>query len=54
LPQYTFRTDTQTERPTDGLGDRSVRRVLTLYYIDREQRANKHFNPFEQFTTIKK
>ena len=24
LPKYTFRTDTQTDRETDGLGDRSV------------------------------
>ena len=30
MPQYTFRTDRQTHRPTDGLGDRSVRIPRTL------------------------
>ena len=46
LPQYsTFsgqtdrQTDTQTHRLTHGLGDRSVRRTLTLYYIESERRA---------------
>ena len=45
LPHYTFRTDrrtdTQTDRPTDGIGNRSVRRALTLDYIDKERRAKK-------------
>jgi len=31
LPQYTFRTDSRlTDRPTDGLGEKPVPRVLTL------------------------
>jgi len=29
-----------TDRLTDGQGDRSVRRVLTFYYIDIERCAN--------------
>jgi len=40
LPQYTFRADRQTDRPTLGIGDRSVIRALTLYYIDNQRRAN--------------
>ena len=32
LSQYTFWTDRPTDRPTDGIGDRSVRRVLALYW----------------------
>ena len=40
---YTFRTDRQTDRQTDGLGDRSVR------YADRQRRAkNDHFNDRRQ------
>jgi len=30
LPQYTFHTDRVTDRPTDGLGEKPVLRVLTL------------------------
>ena len=35
LPQYTFRTDGQTHER----GDTSVRRALTLYYIDKPKRS---------------
>jgi len=30
LSQYTFRTDRQTDRPTDGIDDRSMPLALTL------------------------
>jgi len=44
LPQYTLWTNRQRDRPTDRLtdktGDKSVRRVLTLYYIDSERRGS--------------
>ena len=33
-----------TDRPTDRIGNRSVRKALTLYYIDRERRANNKLN----------
>jgi len=32
----------QTHKPTNGLGDRSVRKVLTLYYTDSEQSAKNY------------
>jgi len=46
LPQYTFRTrtDRQTHRPTDNLGDRSVRRALMLCYVDSERHAKNYYN----------
>ena len=41
LPQYTFRAVRPTHRPTDGLGDRSVRRALTLaVLIDSDAHKN--------------
>jgi len=48
LPQYTFQTDRHTDRLTDGISNRSVRRALTLYYLDGERCTNNirsHFYP---------
>jgi len=33
-------TDRRTDRPTDGIGDSCVPRVLTLYYIDNKRCVN--------------
>jgi len=34
--------DRQTDKPTDGIGDNSIPRALTLYYIDRERRRGNN------------
>jgi len=39
LPQYTFQT--QTDKLTRRIGDRSISKALMLYYIDSEPLANK-------------
>jgi len=40
LPQYTLWTDRLTDRPTDGLGDRSVPIPAYALYIDYSDTAN--------------
>jgi len=54
LPQYTFRTDRQTDKPTDGLGDTPVRirairsidyiatRLIMLYLNSTRLRGTVH------------